>query len=54
MMHGCKAGSFRELTRVFRDGTLAGSSDRVFLQRPVRDSGMMMLPSRPCWYAMDH
>ena len=35
MMHGCSAGSFRELTRVFRDGTLAGSSDRVLLKRFV-------------------
>ena len=35
MMHGCKADSCRELTRVFREGTLTGSSDRVLLAQFV-------------------
>lgn len=35
MMHGCKADSFRELTRVFRDGTLTGATDHLLLTRFV-------------------
>ncbi len=33
MMHGCKSGSFRDLTRVFQEGTLAGASDRLLLDQ---------------------
>lgn len=35
MMHGCKAGSFRELTRVFQTGILAGTSDCLLLEQFV-------------------